>query len=299
MGDFEVLDAQIHIWERDSPIRPWNQDFVHSQGIAALTGGSHVAEEPVTVERALQAMATARIDGAVVVSPSLYGYDSSYALEAARRFPDRFGVVGYLDSQAPDIDEQVQRWRARQGALGLRVLALNEEGRSRLRDGWHRNFFAAAQRHNVPVCIYPPRGLREVALVQREFPDLRIVVDHLGLPRSPGKVDKEEQRAQLPDLLALAAYPTVSVKITTAPLLSAEPFPYSDLWPLLHGILNRFGPERTMWGSDWTRAEKFLSYVQGIDYIRETAELSSGEKASVLGGALRRAFGWMPANRSH
>ena len=90
------------------------------------------------------------------------------------------------------------------------------------------------------------------------------------------------------------------VKFCGAPTLSKEPFPYNDVWPYLHQIINAFTPDRLFWGSDYTRMRYFnqrpLSdwwyYSDVLNYLRDTNELSASDKEKMLGGALRKALRW-------
>ena len=89
------------------------------------------------------------------------------------------------------------------------------------------------------------------------------MIDHLGLPQPQEPPAPAEPFADLPKLLALAAYANVAVKISGACTLSHEPFPYNDLWDPLWRIFDAFGLDRCMWGTDWTRAVKVLTYERG------------------------------------
>ncbi len=109
----------------------------------------------------------------------------------------------------------------------------------------------------------------------------------LGLPsRGP------EVFNQLPDLLKLARLPNVALKATALPALSIEPFPYLDLWPYLSKVISAFQPERVMWGTDWTQHAERFTYAEGVAFLRDTSELSAGDKELIMGKSLRRIFRW-------
>jgi len=55
----------------------------------------------------------------------------------------------------------------------------------------------------------------------------------------------------------------VAIKITGACTLAHDPFPYPDIWDPLGRIFDAFGFDRCMWGTDWTRAVKLLTYKRG------------------------------------
>ena len=102
-------------------------------------------------------------------------------------------------------------------------------------------------------------------------------------------------RSRLPSLLALAKYPRVAVKLSAAPTLSLQKFPFADLWPNMHKIISAYGPERLMWGSDWTRALPVVSYTDQVRAFTETNELSATEKELILGKSLRTLLRWPKA----
>ena len=62
----------------------------------------------------------------------------------------------------------------------------------------------------------------------------------------------------------------MAIKISGACTLSHEPFPYADIWEPLGRIFEAFGFDRCMWGTDWTRAVRLLTYEQGVEAFRAT-----------------------------
>jgi predicted TIM-barrel fold metal-dependent hydrolase len=100
--------------------------------------------------------------------------------------------------------------------------------------------------------------------------------------------------AELPKVLALAALDNVAIKISGACTLSRQPFPYADIWDPVCRIIDAFGIDRCMWGTDWTRAVKFLTFAQGVDAFRSTDRIPPADKAKLMGGTLTRIYGWAP-----
>ena len=87
----------------------------------------------------------------------------------------------------------------------------------------------------------------------------------------------------MPELLNLAEYPNVAVKISGACTLSHQPFPYPDIWDPLARIFDAFGFDRCLWGTDWTCAVEVLTYQQGVDAFRVTDRLSGSDRAALMG----------------
>jgi L-fuconolactonase len=271
LSSIEVIDAQVHIAPAGDPHPP-----------------------TFTIEEMRVAMRDQRIDAALVTARTQFDRDNHYLLEATTRFPDVFGAVGIVSPDLEDLDERLRTWRTQPGMLGVRIAVLNEEQRRNWESGAYRPLFVAAERHQVPLCLWAPGRLNELAGLMRTYPALRLIVDHLGLAQPTGSIRRDEPPFEkLEDLVRLAEFPKVAVKLTGAPTLSLDSFPFADLWPALHRIIDAFGPHRVMWGSDWTRV-RTCSYADGVDYIRDTTELSESDKALVLGQTLRRAFDWWP-----
>jgi L-fuconolactonase len=286
-----IVDAQVHAWRRDDPAHPWDPTYLNSGPVAAATLQRSHAKE-MSFDAVLRAMDQVGVDAAIIVTPSLYGYNNSYPLAAAAAHPARFGVVGRLDPAAVDLAEQVRAWRALPGALALRSVVTSDGHREELRSGRLEPLFRAAEEHQVPICAFWPRHLRQLREVVARYGRLQFVVDHLGLPQPPLMKVDDDLFAGLPDLLALAAHPNVAVKVSAAPTLSREPYPFRDIWPHVHRVLAAFGLERAMWGSDFTRVAELHDYRQALGFVMETDELAPGDKEQLLVHTTRKIFRW-------
>lgn len=285
----EVLDAQVHLFEANGPRYPWNpavlQDPVYA-GMRGRFGASSAAPDEV-----LATFDENDIAGALVVTPSIYGFDNSISTDAHAMAPDRFRVVGLLDSAGPDVDDVVAAWAADPAYVGLRLGLWQDSAVARFFDGSEDRVLAAAQREGLCVCVNSPGRFDVFERIARTFPDLQLVIDHLGL-FNVSMLDPtvRDTFALIGELLPLAAYENVAVKITSLPLLSREEYPFPDVWPHLEAAVEAFGVERLMWGSDG-----FLfghPYSHTIDFLRDSDRFGTGEKRMLLGGALRRIWRW-------
>ena len=77
-----IVDAQIHIWAKGTP-------------------SAHHRQEPYSKDQALAGMDAAGVDRAVIVPPSWPGDRNDYGLEAVKRYPERFRVMGRIPLQDP------------------------------------------------------------------------------------------------------------------------------------------------------------------------------------------------------
>ncbi len=275
-----TIDAQVHAYERDHPGRPW---------AAVLTGPAEVTGDDM-----VRAMGAVDVDGALLISPfTMYRYDASYAIEVRNRHPNRFGLIKPVDPSDPAVTETIADWAATPGVVGIRIM-MNRDVSEDAADPGINRVLAAGARHGLPVNILCWGRLAQARALAARNPNTSIVIDHLGLQQPFEPPPPAQPFADLPKVLEVASQPNVAIKITGACTLSREAFPYKDIWDPLSRIFDAFGIERCMWGTDWTRAVKLLTYQQGADAFRNTDRLSESDKRTLMGGTLERVYKWSP-----
>ena len=274
-----TIDVQVHAYERNRPERPW---IGFLQGPDEVTGDGMVA-----------AMDAVGVDGALLVSPfSLYGYDATYALEVYGKHPSRFGLIKPMDPQSEAVADEIAEWTGTAGVVGVRVLIVADPFEAD-HPGLNR-IFAACSQAGVPVNVMCSTKLPLMRELARRHPDTQVVVDHVGLAQPYEPPVPPEPFADLANVLSLAEYDNVAIKISGACTLSHQPFPYADIWEPLSKIFDAFGFDRCMWGTDWTRAVNLLTYEQGVEAFRATDQLSDSERSKLMGGTLSKIYNWSP-----
>ena len=274
-----TIDVQVHSYERNRPERPW-VGFLH--GPDEVTGDDMVA-----------AMDAVGVDGALLVSPfSLYGYDATYALEVYEKHPGRFGLIKPMDPQSEAVANEIAEWTGTAGVVGVRVLIVADPFEAD-HPGLNR-IFAACSQAGVPLNVMCSTKLPLMLELARRHPDTQVVVDHVGLAQPYEPPVPPEPFADLVNVLSLAECDNVAIKISGACTLSHQPFPYADIWEPLGQIFEAFGFDRCMWGTDWTRAVRLLTYEQGVEAFRATDQLSDSERSKLMGGTLSKIYNWSP-----
>jgi L-fuconolactonase len=276
-----IIDSQVHAYERNHPSRPW---------AGVLTGPAEVTGDDMVA-----AMDAVGVAGAVLVSPfTMYGYDASYALAVHRQHSGRFGLVKPVDPNDPAVAEIIADWAAMPGTVGIRLMMTRGASTDPADPGLNR-VLATAAHYALPVNLMCTGRLAQAGQMAARHPDTQLVIDHLGLPQPFEPPAPEEPFADLPQLLALATYANVAVKVSGACTLSHAPFPYPDLWDPLWRVFDAFGLERCLWGTDWTRAVKLVTYQEGVDAFLCTERLSDSDKVALMGASLTRVYRWAPS----
>lgn len=275
-----IIDSQVHAYEANTPKRPW----------------ATVPNWPphVTGDEMVAAMDKVGVDGAIFISSfSMYRYDGSYAEEVARAHPGRMAIVKPVDPDDKAVAEVIAKWKKTQGAVGIRIFLREEEKRAADDPGFDRICKAAVQ-YDLPLNFLFWGRVDEGIQVIDRHPNVRFIVDHLGLlqPRVPPA--PAEPWADLPKIVDLARRPNVVIKVSGACTLSKKPYPFPDIWDPLQRIFDAWGFERCLWGTDWTRAFAVVNYEQAVKPFLETKRLSDSERAMLMGGACAKAYGWSP-----
>lgn len=273
-----LIDSQVHAYERDHPGRPW---------IGTLHGPPEV-----TGANMVEAMDAVGVDGALLVSPwSMYRFDASYALEVHASHPGRFGLIKPFDSRQGDVAEQIEEWAAKPGVVGARIML--QQTAAADDPGLHRILVAGADT-GLPVNILAWGQLPLVDELARRHPQTQIVLDHVGLKQPFEPPAPPDPFSDLASVLPLARYDNVVIKISGMCTLSQQPFPYRDLCQPLSHIIEAFGIDRCLWGTDWTRAVALLTYEQGVEAFRVMDQLSDAERSLLMGGNVARIYDWTP-----
>ena len=277
-GRRTIVDAQVHLWKAESPDWPW------------VKGATPQMPEPFTIEKLVPLMDEAGVDRAVIVPPSWPGDRNDYALEAARRYPNRFAVMGRIALKDPRSPALLSNWKAQPGMLGVRVTFLGA-AEAWLADGTADWFWPAAEKAALPVmCLTAGHGLKFARIAERH-PGLTLIVDHMGVSTAIVKAGKTSE--SIGDAVALAKYPNVSVKLSAAPNYSSEPYPFRDFLPHIRVLFDAYGPQRCYWGTDLTNGFSKATYRQRVTHFTEEMSfLSESDKDWIMGRAILARLKW-------
>jgi len=275
-----IVDAQIHLWTAETPDWKW------------VPGRPPQMPEPFTIETVVPMMDEAGVDRVVIVPPSWPGDRNDYALEAARRYPDRFAVMGRVPLQDPKSAALLPKWKEQPGMLGVRVTFLNALA-PWLTDGTADWFWPAAEKAGLPVMFLAPGQSPAFGRIAERHPGLNLIIDHMALSKD---IAEEGRIAEAIDqVVALARHPNISCKVSSSPTYSHDSYPFDDMKPHLKRVFEAFGPQRCYWGTDITHAFGKSTYRQRITHFTETLEFLSGQDLDwVMGRAIEQRLGWAP-----
>ncbi len=274
-----ITDSGLHIWQTSTPEHPW---------VPGMKG--HGPE--FSYETLLADMEKAGVDRAILVPPSWEGYRMDYSLEAVRKHPKRFAVMGRIDLHDPQSRHAIETWKEKPGLLGVRLTFHHGHERAGFTDGTADWFWAAAERLDIPVMLTVSDMHAVAATIAERHPKLRLIIDHMGRVR--GHKD-DTLAAGLAGTIALAKYPNVFVKLTLVQTNSSQPYPYRNIHNTLRGLIDAFTPRRCFWGSDLSAMLHLTTstYPQAVTLFTEDMKfLTADDLEWIMGKGLAECLPW-------
>jgi predicted TIM-barrel fold metal-dependent hydrolase len=270
-----IVDAQVHVWQAESADWPW------------IPGLKPQMPEPFTIEKLVPLMDEAGVDRAVIVPPDWPGYRNDYGLEAAKRYPNRFAVMGRIPLKNPRSAALLPTWKKQPGMLGVRVEGWPTDGTA----DW---FWPAAEKAGLPIMFLINGRSAQVVRIAERHPQLTLIVDHMGVTADIVKAGKLADA--IDQTLLLAKYSNISVKLSAAPNYSTESYPFRDFLPHIRRLFDAYGPQRCYWGTDITNGFDRATYRQRITHFTEELPfLSEEDKDWIMGRAIVARLDWLPA----
>lgn len=267
------VDAHHHLWDPKRRPQPW-MDGPWADPIRRAWTERELAPH----------LHRHGIEATVVVQTCSSAEETGELLAAKEQSAHIGAVVGWADLTRPGGPALPD------GLAGLRHQAEGEPDPDWLsRPDVRRALARVADAGLVYELLVTPRELPAAVAAVRELPQLRFVLDHAAKP--PIAAGDWQPWAGL--LEALGALPNVSCKlsglVTEADWRSWTP---EGVLPYARHVLDVFGPDRLLYGSDWPVCQLAAGYDEVLDLARRaTAGLTPGERAAVFGANAARLYG--------
>ncbi|MCX7624400.1 MAG: amidohydrolase family protein [Thermomicrobium sp.] len=280
IANVPVTDTHVHFWDIERSDLYWMTPELADQ-LRPLRRS--FGPDDLDPER--RAVGVNRI---VIVQAARSEWDHAWWFALAERYPWIVAVVGWVDLAASDVGERLDRYGAHPAFRGVRATAENELDPDWLvRPDVLRGIAAVAERGLTLDLLVRVEHLAHVPRLAERFPGLTMVVDHLAKP----PIASGELGPWRDGLAALVPYPNVWCKLSGL-LTEAGPQPTAEtIRPVVEFALERFGPARLLWGSDWPVATLAADYRTTYQvYATLTAGLSEAERAAIFGGNAARVY---------
>jgi len=276
------IDAHQHFWRLDRGDYCW------------LTPDLRTIYRDFTPADLAPLLRQARVDRTVVVQAAPTAAETEFLLAVAAETDFVAGVVGWVDMEAGKAPDVIFRLAADPRLRGLRPMVQDIADVDWMLQPRLAPAFDAVVAAGLvfDALVKPPHLPNLVKLLERQ-PELSVVIDH-GAKPSIAHWQPGGQSAQTwtDHMCALARSPRVWCKLSGLVTEAGKGWRVDDLRPYVDFILEAFGPQRIIWGSDWPVLLLAADYdhwcVATCDLLRD---LSDEARDAVLGGNAARCYG--------
>ena len=229
------------------------------------------------------------IAATVLVQAAATDAETEWLLDIASRTGWIAGVVGWADLAAGDAPSRLAALAARPKLKGARPMLQDlPDARFIVRDDVQPGLVAMAELGLRFDALIRAAQLPQLLAVRDLHPSLAIVIDHAAKPDIAGG----EHDRWAADLRAVAADGITCCKLSGLVTEAGSGWRDGRLQRYVDTVLDAFGPQRVMWGSDWPVLTLAASYD---DWAAATDDLLAGlpdtDRAAVLGGTAARFYG--------
>ena len=133
-----------------------------------------------------------------------------------------------------------------------------------------------------------PRHLPNLFELLERHPDLSVVVDHGAKPRI--EIDEFEPWAS--DIRHIASTTSAYCKLSGLVTEAGPGWSEDALRPYVEHLIECFGAQRLMWGSDWPVVNRVASYDRWRECTKSLLdELTADEQSAIFGGTAAEFYG--------
>ncbi|MGK4579039.1 amidohydrolase family protein [Kitasatospora sp. HPMI-4] len=268
-----IIDAHHHVW--DLTVRP--QSWITGEALAPLNR-SFSLEDLAPQARAAKVTAT------VVVQTVCVPEETPELLALAAESPLVAGVVGWTDLTDPGIADTLAALR--EGPGGDRLVGIRHQVQDEPDPNWllrpdvRRGLLAVAEAGLAYDLVVKPHQLPAAVAVAERLTGPTFVLDHLGKP----PIASGLLGPWAAEVRRFAALPNTVCKLSGM-VTEAAPGAWGvgDLQPYADTVLDAFGPQRVLFGSDWPVSTLETTYRTTVEVAeRLTGSLSAAEKDAVF-----------------
>ena len=222
------------------------------------------------------------IDFCVSVQARQTIQETKWLLELAQNNSFIKGVVGWVDLKSNSVEQELEQFAAYKKFKGVRHVLQDEDDDRYMLSSDFKKGISQLEKYGLTydILIYP-RHIKYACALVCEFPNQKFIVDHLAKPlMKEGKIEPWKK-----DIRKLAKADNVFCKlIGMVTEANWNSWKHEDFIPYMEIILEAFGPNRLLFGSDWPVCTVAAKYEQVLEIVTNfISSLSPAEQAYIMG----------------
>ncbi|MCX2679762.1 amidohydrolase family protein [Galbibacter sp. EGI 63066] len=249
-----MIDTHQHFWEFDPVRDAWIDDSMQAIRRDFLPSDL----EPVLKKN--------NVDGCIAVQADQSEKETQFLLDLAKKHSFIKGVVGWVDLLSSSVEERLTHFSKDKNLKGIRHIVQAEADDFMLRSDFQHGISKLKQfKLTYDILVFQQQLPAAIKLAEK-FPDQAFVLDHIAKPKISEGVDNNWKN----NIEELAKNGNVYCKLSGM-VTETEGFKWKadDFKPFLDVVVNTFGVDRIMFGSDWPVCLLSCSYEEVLKIIKD------------------------------
>ncbi len=264
------IDSHQHFWRYDPVEFDWINDAM-----------ARIRRDFLPDDLAPQLTARG-IDGTVAVQARMNLDETRWLLELADRHSLIKGVVGWVPLADPSVGAELDRFRSHPRFKGVRHVVQGQPAGFLDAPGFNAGIREVTTRGLVYDILIFANQLEESTRFADRHPNQAFILDHIAKPvvQGPPPTDWVKHIRELAQREHVAC--KFSGVVTEIP--GFAPWTPDEIRPYFDVVIEAFGPQRLLFGSDWPPCLVSSEYARWHETVESfTAALSPDERAAILG----------------
>jgi len=271
------IDAHQHFWNYD----PINFSWINDEMAAIRKNFLPEDLKPILEKNGF--------DGSILIQVNQDKTENDIFLKFAEENEFIKGMVGWIDLKASNVETRLTHYAQYPKMKGFRHIAQSEPD-DFLMDQSFIDAVAKFPNHNFTYDILiVERQLKAALHFVRQLPNNKLIIDHIAKPNI-----KEKSVTRWSNYMqAISKHENVYVKVSgMVSEADVKNWRKEDFAIYLDHILDFFGPERTVYGSDWPVCLVAGTYEDQLGIIQDYfSRLSKTEQAQIFGLNAAKFYG--------
>lgn len=272
------IDSHQHFWQYNQTDYVWMSD-IHA-----------VLKRDFLPSDLLPLLEASKLDGCIAVQARQLVKETDFLLDLAAKNAFIKGVVGWIPLCYTNVAEYLETYANHEKIVGFRHVVHDEPDDQFILRKDFNNGIKALSEYNVcyDVLIFE-RHLPYTITFVDQHPNVQMVVDHIAKPKIKHAVFDENWAK---NIRLLAERENVVCKLSgLVTEVTSGTWNEELLKPYFDVVLEAFGSERLMFGSDWPVCLLQATHTKWVDTVQSfIASLSSTEQAAIMGGTAASVY---------
>ncbi|WP_276390459.1 amidohydrolase family protein [Eudoraea chungangensis] len=272
-----IIDSHHHLWKYKPETYPW------------ITEDMKILRADYLPQILYPLLKANGVDACVAVQADQSEKETDFLLKCASENEFIKGVVGWIDLKRANREDRLAYFAADKNLKGIRHVVQDEPDPEFMLEKEFQNGIQCLANFNLTydILIYDFQ-LPAAVLLARAFPNQKFVLDHIAKP----KLSEGVSRNWSSQIKELSLCDNVSCKISGM-VTETKDFQWSEeeFTPFMEVVLEAFGSERLMYGSDWPVCLLAAKYPQVINIVQKfVSTLTKSEQDNIMGLNAKRFY---------